>query len=209
MITRVTGDSTIHYENINGLIVVELVINKSKPLKFILDTGAPKTFVFPSERVVGYNEPLSDSMSIDTHQERISGGSVTFSDGLRLILGNVVLENLSVGEWPSKMFFNSSSYDEVPYYGVIGYDLLNLITVEIDRKDQTIFLHDQDTYSVPDDWSSSDIKLEEKKPYLMVYVRIGPDDELIPLELHLDLGNMGPMWVKRDDIIGLQAPKEI
>jgi len=198
--------ATFPYEDINGLIVIESRINQSGPLKFILDTGAPKTFIFLSERSEGYDQSLSDSLELAWHTEPMNGRSIRFADGLQLTIGNITLKNLSVGAWPSKMFFGRSSYEDVPYDGIIGYDLLQFVTLEINRKNQTITLHDPGSYTLPNGWSYSDIELKDKKPYCRVNVRVKPEDAPLALNLHLDLGNMGPIWLKTDDQKGIRAP---
>ncbi len=198
--------ASLPYENINGLIVVELSINKSRTLKFILDTGAPKTFIFLSERSKGYDQPLSDSLEVTSHLERMNRRSIRFTDGLQLTMGNITLKNLSIGAWPSKMFFGRSSYKDAPYDGIIGYDLLQFVTLEINRNDQTIRLHDPSSYILPNGWSYSTIELKAKKPYCWVNIRVEPEEASVALQLHLDLGNMGPIWLKEDKQKGIRAP---
>lgn len=198
--------ASLPYENINGLIVIELKINKSGPLKFILDTGAPKTFIFLSERSEGYDHPLSDSLAVTWHRETMEDRAIKFADELQLTVGNITLKNLSIGTWPAKMFFGRDSYNDVPYDGIIGYDLLQFVTLEINRNNQTITLHDPSSYTLPNGWSYSAIELKEKKPYCWVNVRVEPEDTSFAMKLHLDLGNMGPIWLKANDQKGIRAP---
>jgi len=198
--------TAISYEDINGLIVIELQINKSKLLKFILDTGAPKTFVFESDRSQGYNEPLSKSSKIKYHIENHSDTSVRFVDGCQIKVGNITLKNVSVGALPSKQFFGNASYTHIPYDGVIGYDLLQFAAFEINRKNHTLTFHKPNNYSLSKEWTFSTIELREKKPYCFVNFRIKPEDKPMPLKLHFDLGNMGSTWLKTDSIKGILPP---
>lgn len=73
-------------------------------------------------------------------------------------------------------------------------------------KNILLTLHDPSSYPLSDEWSYSDIELQENKPYCWVNVRIKPEDAPLALKLHLDLGNMGPMWFKADDRKGIRAP---
>lgn len=203
-------NTTIPYEDANGLIVAEVTVNSSAPLKFIIDTGSPETFVFLSERSKAYNKPISnsDTTTLKTHTQRMWGERVQFSDELELKIANVTLKDLSIGEWPAKLFFDSTSYDNVPYDGILGYDLLKFIALEINRTDQTITLHKPDAYSKSEDegWTNTAIELIGKDPHSLVNIQLTPESKSLALNMHLDLGNMGSIWVKTNKEKGIVAP---
>ncbi|WP_248723912.1 hypothetical protein [Seonamhaeicola sp. ML3] len=209
MVNTLESPVTLPYEMINGLIVIKLQINNSKPLNFVLDTGAPITCIFESDRAIGFQDPLDEHDKIGSHTETYMEKPVKFIDGLHLKLNDdIFLKNLSVGLWPPELFFKSTSYDNVPYDGIIGYDLLRFVMLEINQESKTITLHNPKEAILPDDWVYSNLEFKNNKPYCNINLRIKPEDENIPLKAHLDFGNINHMWVKTNPSKNIIAPVE-
>lgn len=200
--------STIPYDIVGGRIVVELKINNSGPLHFILDTGAPVTTIFESERSVGFDQPIPGfpESEISIFSTHFSGADIDFVVGLQMRIGNVTIENLSVAKWIPKLLVNQLSDEDVPLDGIIGYDLFRFVALEINRNNQTITLHNPNTYTLSDDWSYADLELPDNKPYIWANVRVNAEDDPVALRLHLDLGNAGGLWLKPGDKTGVNLP---
>ncbi|TBN14519.1 hypothetical protein EYD46_13175 [Hyunsoonleella pacifica] len=209
MVNTLEKPLTLPYEIINGLIVIKLQINNSNPLNFVLDTGAPITCILESDRSIGFKDPLNEHDEIGSHTENYMEKSVKFIDGLHLKLNDsIFLKNLSVALWPPEMFFKSTSYDNVPYDGIIGYDLLRFVTLEINQENKTVTLHNPKEDIPQNHWTYSNLEFKNNKPYCNINLRIKPEDEKIPLKVHFDLGNMNYMWVKTNLSKNIIAPVE-
>ncbi|MBC3757358.1 hypothetical protein H7U19_03005 [Hyunsoonleella sp. SJ7] len=207
MVNKLESPVTLPYKIINGLIVIKLQINNSKQLNFVLDTGAPITCIFESDRAIGFQDPLGEHDKIGSHTQIYMEKPVKFIDGLHLKLNdNIFLKNLSVGLWPPEMFFKNTFYDNVPYDGIIGYDLLRFVVLEINQESKTLTLHNPEEDIPQHDWVYSDFEFINNKPYCNINLRIKPEDEKIPIKVHFDLGNMNYMWVKTNQNKNITAP---
>ncbi|TYA92278.1 pepsin/retropepsin-like aspartic protease family protein [Seonamhaeicola marinus] len=207
MVNTLESPVTLPYEMVNGLIVIKLQINNSKPLNFVLDTGAPITCILESDRAIGFQDPLSAHDEISSHTETYMEKPVKFIDGLHLKLNNsIFLKNLSLGLWPPELFFKHSSYNNVPYDGIIGYDLLKFLVLEVNQEHKTLTLYNPKKDLPKNDWAYSDLEFINNKPYCNINLRIKPEDEKIPLKVHFDLGNMNYMWVKTNPSKNIIVP---
>lgn len=201
--------ATLPYQIRGGRITLEVRINQSGRLHFILDTGAPVTTIFESARTTGFDQPISapSACTISRHTAMMSGASMEVVSGLALTVGNATLEGLEVWQWPADRFFGRQDYDDVPYDGVIGYDLLRFVALEINRRDQTITLHDPDAYALSDEWTATSLEFLNNKPYCDIVLQIAPEDDPVAMKVHLDLGGAAPLWIKPDATKGLTLPE--
>ncbi len=206
-ISNLENPVIVPYESVNGLIVIKLQINKSGPLNFILDTGSPITCIFESDRNSGFKDPFGDRDDITTFTKAMMKTPIEFIDGLQVKIGDsILMENTPVALWPPGLFFNSQSYDSIPYDGIVGYDLFRYVTVEIDQDARTLTLSNTKDQSLREGWVYSDLEFKDKDPFCDINIRVRPEDEMIPLKVHLDLGNMNHMWVKENPDKGIVAP---
>jgi hypothetical protein len=158
--TFASGDSAqgIPFELINNIIFVEAGVNHSKPLKFILDTGASFSVLSEeSARALGLQSKGSFTVSA-------GGGSTGMAlvKGVTFNLPGVALQNQSVAVLPLKSLeqYIGSSID-----GVLGYDFISRFVMEIRYAEKRINLSDPHTYIAKDSAKSIPITLEDNTPH--------------------------------------------
>ncbi|MEX2364485.1 MAG: aspartyl protease family protein [Balneolaceae bacterium] len=161
----------IPFELINNLVIIEIRINGSEPLKFVLDTGVGTTLItglpnneelyLKNSRIItlaglGENEPMQAYLS--------KNNSIS--------LKGVEGENLDV-VFLLEDVFNLSSFMGTFVHGLIGYDLFANFAVEIDYKKKHIFLYEPESYkkkfqklSKHRKWHKFPILIDNQKPYL-------------------------------------------
>lgn len=124
---------------VGNAIFVQARLNNSKPLWFILDTGASASAVDAGlARALGLKSEGNVAATVP-------GGSaqVKFTKGVNFILPGVSLLNQSVISSP----FPKQIFEMKPNFGgILGYDLISRFVIEIDYLHKTLTLYDAKTY---------------------------------------------------------------
>lgn len=203
------GSARVPYEDIGNRIVFAVTINRSEPLRFILDTGAPITCIFTSERTVGFDQSMqADGETLPVYKRKLFyRQSVDFVDGLELEVGNFRVTGLSVAKWKPPILSQSGTDDQPGVDGIIGYDLLRFVALEIDRSLRIITLHEPASLDLSSEWTTGPIELRATKPYCRVQMRFQPENQPISVMAHLDLGNAGGIWCKSGKETGVPSPE--
>lgn len=203
------GSARVPYEDNGNRIVLAVTINKSEPLRFILDTGAPITCIFTSERTVGFDQSMhSDGGTLPAYKRKLFyGQSVEFVDSLELELGNFRVTGLSVAKWKPPILSEPGADYRPGVDGIIGYDLLRFVALEIDRSQRIITLHEPASLDLSSEWTSEPIEMRARKPYCRVQMRFQPENEPVSVMAHLDLGNAGGIWCKPGKETGIASPE--
>lgn len=134
-----SGNSTVQIplEIDNNIILMQVRVNGSKPLKFIFDTGASHTAI-DSKRVA--------ELGLKTEGQATgtaTGGAiqVSYVKGVSLSVSGAEVTNQLIASVP---------FPTVPGFefdGVIGYDFINQFVVEIDYLKRIMSLYDPRTYT--------------------------------------------------------------
>ncbi|MEO6050024.1 MAG: aspartyl protease family protein [Pyrinomonadaceae bacterium] len=114
----------IPFERVGNFVYLRARVNHSEPLWFLLDTGATASY-FDAERakVLGLGQDNS-----------IKSASLSFS-GVKLLNQNFSLQPLRFG------IYNGHAVD-----GLLGYDFVSRFVIEIDYVNNTISLHEPNSY---------------------------------------------------------------
>jgi hypothetical protein len=120
----------------NNIILMQVSVNNSKPLRFIFDTGASHTILHSrrgSELGLKPEEQVSGTAT---------GGAIegSLTSGVSLKVAGAEVSNQQIGmvDFPVPPGFE--------FDGVIGYDFINSFVVEIDYLKKTMSLYDPETY---------------------------------------------------------------
>lgn len=116
--------SRIPFERVGNFVYLRARVNDSEPLWFLLDTGATASY-FDAERAKALGLGQDNS---------IKGASLDFS-GVKLLNQNFSLQRL--GFW----IYNGHAAD-----GLLGYDFISRFVIEIDYVNNTISLHEPNSY---------------------------------------------------------------
>jgi hypothetical protein len=140
-----TKKGDIHFEMIHNLIIIPVFINGSDTLKFILDTGVSHTMITSMKGA--HNTSFNFAREIELFGLG-SGREVKayHSFGNVIELPGVVGFNHNVIILKEDFDFLSQSLG-TQIHGLIGYDVFDGFTVEIDYKAQKITLYDPKFYT--------------------------------------------------------------
>lgn len=134
-----TGSSSLNIplEIDNNIILMQVGVNNSQPLRFIFDTGASHT-VLHSRRGAELGLKPEEQVSGTATGGAIEG---SFTSGVSLKVAGAEVSNQQIGsiDFPVPPGFE--------FDGVIGYDFIKEFVVEIDYLNKTMNLHDPRTYS--------------------------------------------------------------
>ncbi len=168
---------TIPFTNINGFIVVDVVIQNIFIQKMILDTGAEHTILFPNQSIQLLRLPVHKKIKVqgaDLKSEIIA--SVSNGALLSIVNTATVRTNLILLEDKS---FDFSQYLGIEISGIVGMELFKSMILHIDYKNNTITLHDSESFNpkLIKNHHAESIKIVDNKPYITSTVSINPSDQ--------------------------------
>jgi predicted aspartyl protease len=150
----------IPFETVNNLIFVQVRVNKSEPLWFLLDTGASYTLI---------KQRRAQALSLKTEENEKEFEGQPYIKGVTLSLPGVELLNQSIVTAPTA-FLEPSVGRAVD--GVLGYDVFHDFVVEIDYAKRLINLYEPQGYQYKGAGVSLPITIEDNTPF--VHAGIGP-----------------------------------
>ena len=183
------GVYRIPFEFYSNHIYLEVCVNGSNRSWFILDSGAPDTYI-KQEQAKALGLKFQGSLGVTgTGPERLKAAYVK---GARYNLSGIELTDGQSVALPAEFFLPLESSFGRPFNGIIGYELFERFVVEIDYAGQTINLYDPKSYRYTGTGEIIPLILNGNKPYV--------DALLTPLsgnplasKLHIDLGSGGTL----------------
>lgn len=141
-----------------GLIYVDVRVNGSPPLRFILDTGSSWTFL---------DSGVARSLSIETGRRRSAWAAgdqplqMAFARDLRLGMGEteLLVPEVAVTDFRGQ-----------PFVGIIGSDLLQRYVVDLDYAGGELTLYDPDRFQYDGKGIVIPFTLQERLPLLRLEV---------------------------------------
>ncbi|GAA4269806.1 aspartyl protease family protein [Hyunsoonleella aestuarii] len=193
----------IRFKFINNLIVIPVEINGVE-LSFLLDTGVSKPIIFNFLNV-------SDTLKIkDTESIFLRGlGDGEQVEALKsrnniFRVGDAINLNQDLyAVYDSKL--NFAPRLGIPIHGIMGFDLLKDLIVEVNYSHKYIRLTEPQNFSYKDCDKCEVLHLEfyNNKPYINVKVNINEKD--IPVKLLIDSGGSDALWLFEDDSLGINV----
>jgi len=155
---------TIPFLIYNNLIIIDVLLNRSLPLKFVLDTGVRTTVLT--------EKSLTDLLNL-TYARKVT---IQGAGGEKLVDAFVVNNiTLNVGRIEGRGhavlvleedLLQLKSYLGVNVHGILGYELFNRFTVEINYGRKIITFHNPKTFKKKRKFDTLPITIEDTKPYL-------------------------------------------
>lgn len=179
----VSGNSALRIplEIDNNIILLRVSVNKSKPLRFIFDTGASASVISPE---------WAQKLGLKTEGKvrgTATGGSIEAS----LIKG----VSLSVeGAEVSNQLIAAISFGAIPCFefdGIIGYDFINQFVVEIDYVNRLMNLYDPKSYTYSGKGEVIPLVLDERRTPLTAVKIILEGNPPVLANLEVDTGGDG------------------
>lgn len=176
----------IPFEYHNNLIVVDLVLGKKLPLKFIFDTGAEHSIICKRE--------VASLVGLNFEREFEILGADLKKTLRAYLVKNVRIELVNVLAYAEQdMLVLDEDYyrlDECtgqPIHGIMGADFFNRYVVKIDYVRKKIKLIDPSKFVAPKDISPLQLEINRGKPYFTPSLSLRPN-ESFPTKLLIDTG---------------------
>jgi hypothetical protein len=160
----------IPFKVYNNLIIIDVLLNRSLPLKFVLDTGVRTTVLT--------EKTLSDLLNME-YARRITIPGV---GGKKLVDAFVVNDvSLNIGEVEGKGhallvletdLLQLKNYLGVNVHGILGYELFSRFVVDIDYARRLITFYRPDNFKARKRFEKIDIEIYDTKPYIMAEAAI-------------------------------------
>jgi len=157
--------ATVPFQIYNNLIVIDVLLNRSLPLKFILDTGVRTTVLT--------EKTLSDLLNLE-YARKITIPGV---GGEKLVDAFVVNDvSLNIGEIQGeghallvleKDLLQLKNYLGVNVHGILGYELFSRFVVDINYDRKQINFYRPEDFKKKKSFEVLDIIIEDTKPYLV------------------------------------------
>lgn len=166
--------ATIPFQIHNNLIIIDVLLNRSLPLKFVLDTGVRTTVLT--------EKTLSDLLNLE-YARKITIPGV----GGEKLVDAYVVNNvaLNIGEIQGeghallvleKDLLQLKNYLGVNVHGILGYELFSRFVVDIDYDRKEINFFRPADFKKKSGFTEFDITIEDTKPYLEVNFSIRKEE---------------------------------
>jgi predicted aspartyl protease len=177
--------AVIPFEIYNNLIVIDVLLNKSMPLKFILDTGVRTTVLT--------EKSLTDMLQLEYARKITIPGA----GGEKLVDAFVVNNvSLNIGEIEGNGhallvletdLLQLKNYLGVNVHGILGYELFSRFVVDINYDEKKVTFYNPATYKKRGKYIEIPITVEDTKPYIEANIIIR-DSTLVKAKFMLDTG---------------------
>lgn len=184
--TKDNSKIKLPFKLVHNLIVIQVRINDSKALNFILDSGVNSTLITQ----LHYSDSLSLNNSRKITVQGLGEGyalEALISSGNSMFLPGIKGENHEVYVLLEDIF-NLSTRMGMPIHGIIGYDIFKNFIVKVNYSNQMITLYKPDTkIKINKKAEVHELHIEDCKAYLFANVRQYNGDTL-KVKLVVDTG---------------------
>lgn len=191
-----------HYEQ--NFIVVDIVLGKKYPARFIVDTGSEHTILFDKRigDILGF--PLSKRVPIYGADYRNKIWAYISRD-VDLRLPGMINRELDIIILDENKTLLSQTIG-APIDGIIGGSFFRNVVLQIDYKREELILHDANKFKSPiqDGFTSIPLRMEKNKPFIDVACKID-SDTIFQLNFLLDTGSSIPIIIF-DDRMNMVIP---
>ncbi len=194
------------FQYINDLIVVDVIFNRSVPLRFIFDTGAEHTILTKRE--------ITDLLRLPYRRViRIRGADMS-QDLFAYLVTDVHLEieeRLHAANQAILVldddYFRFDELTGLQIHGILGADVFKQFVVRINYQRQLITLFRVPHFKPPrHNTEIVDLDIYKNKPYLYVKGRLPQSDMTLQLKLLVDTGAGLPILLNIDTHPLLKLP---
>jgi predicted aspartyl protease len=162
-------------------IYLQLRVNDSAPLWFILDTGAGSS-------VIDAEQARAEGLALQGKLEGRGAGEgsidVAFVAGATFHLPGIEVVDQTIAAIPLQAL---APFDGRPVHGILGYDFISRFVVEIDYAGGLLHLHDPQHYTYTGPGERLAIFLEGNVPFVQAEL-VPPGRQAIQAQFLLDTG---------------------
>ena len=180
----------IPFEDHNNLIVIPVVLNKSIPLKFVVDTGVRTAILTEKTYTDMLQVPYKRKLTM-VGADGVKSVEAYVANNITLELPGVVGtgQTLLVLE-EDYLLLNRSLGADV--HGILGYELFSRFVVKINYERKIITLYEPGRYRKPRSYQAVPITIEDTKPYIFTDITL-EDSTTLEAKLMIDTGASHPL----------------
>lgn len=185
--------TVVPFTMLNDHILVNVTVNKTTPLTFVLDSGAAATVITETSKTNALKLPTNKPITIGGAGNGKAPTAYIVHDA-HIQLGGFSISDLSVIYAPtSAMPFRS--VDETYFDGVLGADFFNCCLVEINHDAKALIISKPDDNSRAhyrtEQWQEIAMPVENNTPYFTTTLH--DENNLKTVKLMLDTGSTGTL----------------
>lgn len=194
--------SVFHFELINNLVIVPVVLNDSVQMKFILDTGLRTTLL---------TEENSHQLEVAFNRTISISGLGSAGEIEAFIASNVKLQLPGItGRGQTLIvlgedYLNLQSHIGQEVHGILGYDFFSHFVVKIDYASKKITVYQSKNYNPPRRYSAFPIQLISGRPYIDAKIVQGNGSEVAG-SLLIDTGASHSLLLEPDSSNNIVLP---
>lgn len=205
------GKAVVPFELINNLAVIELRINDSPKMKFIVDSGVSRTIIseLPEDGKITLSRVNKVALRGLGGEQliygyRSPGNEIQIGSARGLGAEVIILE---------RDLLQLSNLMGTYVHGIIGFDLFNAFIVEFDYAQRIIVLYERDNKRKINQlkrsrlWHEFPLEVEETKSYTYMNLYHGKQSEPQKLRLLLDTGSSGALTLFATQSQGITIPE--
>ena len=178
-------------------IVVDVRVNGSAPLPFVLDTGAPLAAIVKPGKLEGINVDYVGQVQVGGAGSSGGDQMARYARGVRFDVGDLMLGGAAMVVLAED---GLKHVGKPPWDGIIGGQLLASVVVEIDWGKSRLRLHDRATFKAPA--GAISVPLRNSGGYIFISSNVTIDGESRPVQLVIDTGASHALSL-RPDRVGL------
>lgn len=185
--------AVVPFTMLNGHIVVNVSVNNSETMAFVLDSGAAATVITTTERTDTLGLPKNKPITINGSGEGENPTAYIVTD-TKIQMGDFSMSGLAVVYAPTAAM-PFATVEETYFDGVLGANFFNCCLLEINHDKQVL------VFSAPNaenrakydkgNWQTLAIEVEENSPFITTKVQNGQQEK--PVKLLLDTGSTGAL----------------
>ncbi len=206
--TQRTKSVTLPFRSANNLIIIQMQINESDTMNFILDTGVKTALL--TELNFGQELPLkfAGSRKIWGHGKGEKDLIAHHAYGNTFRIGNkIVGEHQNLLVLSEDVFFLSAKLG-LKINGLIGADVFRNFVVEIDYPNHKLILHDPKRYKPRRNFKCIPIIIEQGKPYICADIT-DTEGNTAYAKLLVDTGASHSLLLEEDATQNIFLPSQV
>lgn len=198
--------SSLSFENFDNLVVIEMKINDSIPVRLILDSGVEGIIITDMEIAGRFSDRcirnfrINAPGTIEVLEACITSQVLVKVKGLTPVITNLILLN--------EDYFSLESYIGTDLHGLIGMEKFrNMITTT--NYDRNLITFEKPShYKIPDNAEIIPLSIDRGKPHMNARVEYD-NGSIMDLWLLIDSGANHPLLLETDSLQGYKPLKSI
>lgn len=197
----------VPFRLINNLIIVEMQINSSSTLNFIVDTGLKSTLITE----LSHGDSLTLNHAKEIHLKGLGGTqpiSALSTKGNTIRIGSLVGKEQNVLVLMDNIFHLSEKLG-LKVHGIIGYELFKNHVVDIDYAGKRLIIYKKGEYKYKKRRRqfSAPIVWHRYKPYMNINVATNDSTAEQSMHMLVDTGSSDALWIFNDSYANGSIPE--